>query len=125
MHHVTLYCASSTRLQDAWYEGAATIGKSLAQKGLELVYGGGSIGLMGAAAKAAKAAGGRVHGVVQQIGGRHGRRPEVWCIDTVDCAIGVIVEDAGDDAADEVPDLVFELWWLCGHGSFRVVGPPS
>lgn len=64
MHHVTLYCASSTRLQDAWYEGAATIGKSLAQKGLELVYGGGSIGLMGAAAKAAKAAGGRVHGVI-------------------------------------------------------------
>jgi uncharacterized protein (TIGR00730 family) len=64
MQRVTLYCASSTRLQDAWYEGAATIGKSLARKGLELVYGGGSIGLMGAAAKAAKAAGGRVHGVI-------------------------------------------------------------
>ena len=64
MQRITLYCASSTRLQDAWYEAAATIGKSVAQEGLELVYGGGSIGLMGAAAKAAKAAGGRVHGVI-------------------------------------------------------------
>jgi len=64
MQRITLYCASSTRLQDAWYEAAATIGKSMAQEGLELVYGGGSIGLMGAAAKAAKAAGGRVHGVI-------------------------------------------------------------
>lgn len=64
MQRVTLYCASSTRLTDAWYEAAARIGKSVAQGGLELVYGGGSIGLMGAAAKAAKAAGGRVHGVI-------------------------------------------------------------
>lgn len=64
MQRVTLYCASSTRLTEAWYEAAARIGKSVAQGGLELVYGGGSIGLMGAAAKAAKAAGGRVHGVI-------------------------------------------------------------
>ena len=64
MQRVTVYCASSTRLETAWYDAAALIGKSLAEAGLELIYGGGSIGLMGAAATAAKAAGGRVHGVI-------------------------------------------------------------
>lgn len=64
MQRVTVYCASSTRLPDAWYTAAATIGTAIGQAGLELVYGGGSIGLMGAVAEAAKAAGARVHGII-------------------------------------------------------------
>jgi uncharacterized protein (TIGR00730 family) len=64
MRRITLYCASSTRLPDDWYQAAGVVGASIAKAGLELVYGGGSIGLMGAAAKAAKAAGGRVHGII-------------------------------------------------------------
>ena len=40
--------------------------RRLAQRGLELIYGGGSIGLMGEVARAAKANGGRVHGVITE-----------------------------------------------------------
>ena len=64
MKRVTVYCASSTRLPVQWYAAAARVGSDLAAEGLELVYGGGSIGLMGAMAEAAKAGGGRVHGVI-------------------------------------------------------------
>ncbi len=64
MKRVTVYCASSTRLSAHWYAAAARVGSDLAAAGLELVYGGGSIGLMGATAEAAKAGGGRVHGVI-------------------------------------------------------------
>jgi hypothetical protein len=64
MQRITVYCASSTRLPEAWYTAAADIGTAIGGAGLELVYGGGSIGLMGAVAKAAKAAGGRVHGII-------------------------------------------------------------
>ena len=43
------------------------MGRTLAQRGLGLVYGGGSVGLMGALADAALAAGGEVIGVIPQV----------------------------------------------------------
>ena len=43
---------------------AATFGRILAEEGVRLVYGGGGVGLMGAAAKAAHAAGGEVLGII-------------------------------------------------------------
>ena len=47
------------------YAGAAReVGTMLANEGIELVYGGGSVGLMGVVADAALAAGGRVTGVI-------------------------------------------------------------
>ncbi|MCH2137750.1 MAG: TIGR00730 family Rossman fold protein [Phycisphaerales bacterium] len=64
MKRVTVYCASSTRLPQSWYDAAEAIGKQLAEHDLELVYGGGSIGLMGACATGTKQAGGHVHGVI-------------------------------------------------------------
>ena len=45
-------------------EAARAMGQSIAAAGLELVYGGGHVGLMGVLADAALAAGGRVHGVI-------------------------------------------------------------
>jgi uncharacterized protein (TIGR00730 family) len=48
----------------AFAEAAQQLGESLARNGLGLVYGGGSIGLMGVLADAALAAGGRVVGVI-------------------------------------------------------------
>ena len=47
-------------------EAAETVGRMLAQRGSELVYGGGKVGLMGAVADACLAAGGRVIGVIPQ-----------------------------------------------------------
>jgi uncharacterized protein (TIGR00730 family) len=61
---VCVYCGSSNAADPAWLEAAARLGAALAAEGLRLVYGGGGVGLMGACARAAHAAGGRVLGVM-------------------------------------------------------------
>ena len=63
---VAVYCASSGALEPHFAEAARTIGRALAGAGLTMVYGGGSIGLMGESARAAKAFGGRVLGIITQ-----------------------------------------------------------
>ena len=60
---LALYCGSSTGNNPAYAQEAARFGEMCAQKSLTLYYGGGSIGLMGAAANAALAHGGKVIGV--------------------------------------------------------------
>ena len=64
---VCVYCASSNAASEAWLADAATLGRALAGAGLRLVYGGGGVGLMGACARAAHEAGGRVFGVIPQF----------------------------------------------------------
>lgn len=64
---VCVYCGSSTRVQERYLEVAARMGRVLAQAGCEIVYGGGSTGLMGALADAALEAGSRVVGVIPQF----------------------------------------------------------
>ena len=60
---LALYCGSSTGNNPAYAEEAARFGEMCARKSLTLYYGGGSIGLMAAAANAALSHGGRVIGV--------------------------------------------------------------
>jgi uncharacterized protein (TIGR00730 family) len=61
---VCVYCGSASG-NDPVYTGAAVdVGTLLAKEDIELVYGGGSVGLMGVVADAALAAGGRVTGVI-------------------------------------------------------------
>jgi hypothetical protein len=64
---VCVYCGSSNAADPSWLEAAATLGAALAAEGLRLVYGGGGVGLMGACARAAHAAGGRVLGVMPRF----------------------------------------------------------
>jgi uncharacterized protein (TIGR00730 family) len=64
---VCVYCGSSSGADPAWLAAAARLGEILADAGLRLVYGGGGIGLMGACARAAHAAGGAVLGVMPQF----------------------------------------------------------
>jgi uncharacterized protein (TIGR00730 family) len=59
-----VYCGSSTGVDGGYREAAARLGALLAGSGIELVYGGGRVGLMGVLADAALAAGGRVTGIV-------------------------------------------------------------
>lgn len=59
-----LYCGSANEAPAGHLALAADFGRLLATEGIELVYGGGRVGLMGAAAEAAKAAGGRVVGII-------------------------------------------------------------
>lgn len=61
---VCVYCASSPEAEPALLETARRFGVILAEAGVRLVYGGGGLGLMGACAAAAHAAGGRVLGVI-------------------------------------------------------------
>ncbi len=61
---VCLFCGSSDAADPAFLKAAAEFGRILARDGVRLVYGGGGIGLMGAAAKASHAEGGKVLGVI-------------------------------------------------------------
>jgi uncharacterized protein (TIGR00730 family) len=61
---VCVFCGSSDAADPAFLEAAADLGRGLARAGLRLVYGGGGVGLMGACARAAHEAGGRVLGII-------------------------------------------------------------
>ena len=61
---VTVYASSSNALHSSYYQAAGRLGDVLGQAGLEIVYGGGGVGLMRAMADAALAAGAHVHGVI-------------------------------------------------------------
>jgi uncharacterized protein (TIGR00730 family) len=61
---VAVFCGSHAGTLPAFRAAAAALGRGLAEAGLRLVYGGGRIGLMGALADAALAAGGHVTGVI-------------------------------------------------------------
>ncbi|MEO2167100.1 MAG: TIGR00730 family Rossman fold protein, partial [bacterium] len=61
---VTVYAASSRRCPPALLALAEELGRSLAERGMTVVYGGANIGMMGALAQAALRAGGRVEGVI-------------------------------------------------------------
>jgi uncharacterized protein (TIGR00730 family) len=50
-----------------WQEAATALGRGLAERGIRLVYGGGSIGLMGVVADAALAARGEVIGIIPEF----------------------------------------------------------
>lgn len=66
MKSICVYCGSSAGTDPRFMEEAVACGTLLAQSGLTLVYGGGKVGLMGAVADAALAAGGRVTGVMPE-----------------------------------------------------------
>lgn len=59
-----VYCGSSPGLDPRHAQVARDLGTLLGKEGIELVYGGGAVGLMGTLADAALAAGGRVVGVL-------------------------------------------------------------
>jgi len=61
---VTVYASSSRALHDEYYDAAERLGRVLASAGKNIIYGGGSIGLMGALASSALKAGTEVHGVI-------------------------------------------------------------
>jgi len=63
---ICVFCGSSSGANPAYEQAAMDLGRAIAQRGQVLVYGGSKVGLMGAVADAALAAGGRVHGVIPQ-----------------------------------------------------------
>ncbi|MBQ3609454.1 MAG: TIGR00730 family Rossman fold protein [Bacteroides sp.] len=65
--NVCVYSASSTQIAPAYFEAATQLGRLLAIKGINLINGAGSIGLMAATSNAALAAGGTVTGVIPRF----------------------------------------------------------
>ncbi|MDF1703185.1 MAG: TIGR00730 family Rossman fold protein [Aeromicrobium sp.] len=61
---VAVFCGSRFGADPAYEAAAVEVGRTLAERGITLVYGGGRVGLMGAVADAAVAAGGEVVGVI-------------------------------------------------------------
>ncbi len=61
---ICVFCGSGPGRNPAYVAAAQTLGRSVADAGIGLVYGGGSLGLMGETAKAVLAAGGRVTGII-------------------------------------------------------------
>lgn len=61
-----VYCGSNTGIEPEFAEAARHFGAACANRGIGLVYGGGSVGLMGVAADAAIEAGGEVVGVITE-----------------------------------------------------------
>jgi uncharacterized protein (TIGR00730 family) len=61
---VCVYCGSGHGNNPAYAAAAQVLGQSLAEAGIGLVYGGGSLGLMGEVARATLAAGGHVTGII-------------------------------------------------------------
>ena len=64
MKRICVFAGSSPGANDTYRMAAVELGEALAGSGIELVYGGGCVGLMGVLADAALARGGRVTGVI-------------------------------------------------------------
>jgi uncharacterized protein (TIGR00730 family) len=66
MKRLAVYCGSATPENPVYIEAARAVGSGLAERGIGVVYGGGRLGLMGAVADSALAAGGEVIGVIPE-----------------------------------------------------------
>ena len=67
MQRICVFCGSKTGNDEAFQNHAADLGRCLAANGLELVFGGGSVGLMGVVADAVLDVGGQVIGVIPEL----------------------------------------------------------
>lgn len=64
---VCVYCASSNAADPEFIAAASDLGRLLADSGTRMVYGGGAVGLMGACARGAHEAGGKVLGIMPRF----------------------------------------------------------
>ena len=66
-HNLCVYCGSSPGKNPEYLKAAAELGAAMASAGIGLVYGGGSIGLMGEVARSVLEAGGHVTGIIPEF----------------------------------------------------------
>ena len=64
---ICVYCGSSPGTEPAFIEAAKNFGRILAESGVRLIYGGGSVGLMGALAELVLDHGGHVTGIIPEF----------------------------------------------------------
>src|SRR5690348_17245409 len=61
-----VYCGASDRVDAVYRQAAVDLGTRLGERGIELIYGGGRIGLMGRLADATRLVGGKVTGIIPE-----------------------------------------------------------
>ncbi len=66
MKRICVNCGSNSGVRPEYVEAATKLGELLSEKGIELVYGGAGVGLMGAVASAVMKSGGTVIGVIPE-----------------------------------------------------------
>ena len=82
---VSVFCGASPGNSERYHAVAGALGRGLAEAGIATVYGGGNVGLMGAVADAALAAGGNVIGVIPTfLEARELARKELTALHVVD-----------------------------------------
>ena len=118
IQRVAVYCGSKKGISEHYQSMATELGKVLVDSGIELVYGGGKVGLMGVVADAVIAHGGQVTGVIPHglcvdelvhqnltelvtVVGMHERKAKM-----IDLADAFIAMPGGIGTMDEL----FEVW---------------
>lgn len=71
-NRVTIFCSSNEQISDMYFSEAEILGRGLAEMGIEIVFGGSSLGVMGKIADTALAYGGRVVGVIPEFQNKKG-----------------------------------------------------
>ena len=126
MRSLCVYCGSNAGNKPAYTERAIALGDRIAKEGMQLVYGGGNIGLMGAVADAVMQAGGQVTGVIPEqlvqmevahngvsrlevVGSMHERKKRMF-----DLADGFVALPGGFGTLDEMFEML--TWRQLGLG---------
>jgi len=127
MRSICVYCGSNAGSKPIYTERAMAIGDRIARDGLQLVYGGGNIGLMGTVADAVLQGGGEVVGVIpgqlvdwevahhgltrlEVVGSMHERKMRMF-----DLADGFVALPGGFGTLDEMFEML--TWRQLGIGS--------
>ena len=74
MKSICIYCASSDKIPEKYFEAARELGRLMGEKGMTLVNGAGNMGLMRAGADACMEAGGKAIGIIPTF-----MIEEGWC----------------------------------------------
>ena len=118
IHRICVFCGSNAGSEPAYADAARNLGRLFAREGVALVYGGGSVGLMGELADSVLAAGGEVIGVIphalwaREVG--HRGLTDIRIVDTMherkammaDLADAFIALPGGLGTLEEI----FEIW---------------
>ena len=127
MKSICVYCGSNAGSKPVYTERAIALGDRIAKEGLQLVYGGGNVGLMGTVADAALQAGGEVIGVIpEQLMGWEVAHKGVTRLEVVanmherkmrmfDLADGFIALPGGFGTLDEMFEML--TWRQLGIGN--------
>ena len=127
MNAICVFCGSASGDEPVYTAGAQRLAAALVASGRSLVYGGGSVGLMGALADAVLAAGGHVTGVIprmlweREVG--HRGLPDLRIVETMherkalmaELAEGFIAMPGGIGTLEEF----FEIWTWAQLGVHR------